>query len=668
MQVASKQIQAFILIACMGMSLTVSTVWAQGPSRSKPERTYTVGSNELDIIKFVQTVSAATGKTMIVDPAVKGKVRIMTNNNAMTADELYDLFRSVLQLSNFTVVEVGNLVKVLPLKEARTSPVSEASDNSRLEEIVTDVIAAENISAAKLLAALRPMVSTNATLSHHDGSNSIIITDTKANIDRIRRVINRIDTSAVPTTELFQLKFADAETVIQTLEQLDGSKKAEVGLSNKLQLVSDKRNNAILISGEDLSRQRVKGLIKMLDRPAAQTGNVRVIYLEYADATKVAETLTKVVANIDKLVPSNSKKPANAAAATVEADEDTNALLITAEGETLNTLLSVVERLDIRRAQVLVEAIIVELDISDGHELGTEWLFSDSDEGVFGAGPRGSGSGAAGIAGAVLQDDASITDLGTALGGLSNSTFGVAGGIDSSRKFLALVRALDNSSKANILSTPTLLTMDNNEAEINVGEEVPFQTGSFTNNSGNVGNPFTTFQRESVGILLKVTPQVNEGDKILLDIEQEVSAVTETASNGGIITSQNRIATQIMADDGEIVVLGGLMQEDSTDIQNKVPVLGSIPILGYLFKYQQTRVNKSNLMVFLRAKIVRDDDVMSAATAEKYRSIREQQIEMREHGLPLMKDLNVPVLPEEFFDKEAEPQASADDSEVERGE
>jgi len=627
-QVAMKQAQAFLLSFCVLSATLSSSAWAQKPSRSKPEPTYTVGSNELDIVKFVQTVAAATGKTMIVDPAVKGKVRIMTNNNAMTADELYDLFRAVLQLSNFTVVEVGDVVKVVPLKEARTSPVGEASAKSRLEEIVTDVIVAENISAAKLLAALRPMVSTSATLSHHDGSNSIIITDTKANIDRIRRVINKIDTSAVPTTELFQLKFADAETVVQTITQLDGTKKSEAGLSNKLQLVADKRNNAILISGEDLSRERVKGLMRMLDRPAAQTGNVRVIYLEYADATKVAETLTK------------------------------------------NTLLAVVERLDIRRAQVLVEAIIVELDITEGQELGTEWLFADTNEGVFGAGPRGSSTGSGAIAAAALQDDVTFSDLGTAIGGLSNTALGIAGGVDSSRRFLALINALDNSTKANILSTPTLLTMDNNEAEINVGEEVPFQTGSFTNNNGNVGNPFTTFQRENVGILLKVTPQVNEGDKILLNIDQEVSAVTETASNGGIITSKNRIATQIMADDGEIVVLGGLMQENSSDIKNKVPVLGSIPILGYLFKYQQTRISKSNLMVFLRAKIVRDDDVMSAATAEKYRNIRDKQIEMREQGLPLMKDLNIPVLPEEFFEQESDLNSAeqTSDEEDERGE
>lgn len=631
-------------------ALSLNTVMAfPAMAQEQTEPTYTIGSNELDILKFVQTVAAATGKTMVIDPSVKGKVKIMTNDNAMTADELYDLFLSVLALSNFTVVEVGNVAKVIPIKEARTSPVSDAGLRSGLHEIVTDVIPAENISAAKLLSALRPMVSTNANLSHHDGSNSIIITDTKANIDRIRRIIKKVDTAAVPTTEVVQLKYAESDSVVETISQLDAKDKAAAGLSSKLQMVADKRNNSILLAGEDLQRERIKGLIAMLDRPAQQTGNVRVVYLEYADATKVAETLTKVVQNLTRLSPGESKTN-QANAATVEADEDTNALLITAEGDTLNSLLSVVERLDIRRAQVLVEAIIVELNITDGNELGTEWLFLDENEGFVGGGPGGrTESSAAALGGSLLGDQTNIGDIGAALTGLPGSSLGIAGGIDDSRKFLALLSALDQSSKANILSTPSLLTMDNSEAEISVGQEVPFATGSFTSNNGNVSNPFTTFQRESVGILLKVTPQINEGNKVLLNIEQEVSDVTETAINGGLITTENKIITQIMAEDGEIVVLGGLMEESANETKNKVPVLGSIPLLGYFFKYQTTNIEKKNLMVFLRAKIVRDGDVMNAATAEKYHEMRDLQLEHRDKGLPLASDKFVPVLPEVEF-------------------
>lgn len=636
-------VRSLAIVGLMSFSLV-----GLSQDQAQPEPTFTIGSNELDVVKFVQTVAAATGKTIILDPAVKGKVKIMTNNNAMTRDQLFELFRAVLELSNFSVVEVGDIVKIIPIKEVRTSPIGELSQSTGSAEVVTDVIPAQNISSAKLLAALRPLVSSNYNINHHDGSNSIIITDTRANIERIRRVIKKIDTAAVPTTEVVPLKYAEAEPLVQTLTQLDSQDKAAAGLSNKLQMVADKRNNAILLAGEDLQRQRIKSLIKSLDRPAAQSGKVRVIYLEYADAVKVAETLTKVVQNISRVGP-GGEGGANANAATVEADEDTNALLITAEGDTLNSLLTVVERLDIRRAQVLVEAIIVELNIRDEEELGTDWLFSNENEGVFGVGPQGGGQ-APSLAGAIANE--SLTDLAAGLSRLPGNALGIAG-IGGRENFLALISALDRSSKANILSTPTLLTMDNKEAEISVGQEVPFQTGSFSspgNGGGNIGSPFTTFQRESIGIMLKITPQINEGDKVLLDIEQEVSSIDETATaSGGIITKQSNITTQVLAQDGEIIVLGGLIEEEADQGSSKVPILGSIPILGYLFKYQRTTVSKNNLMVFLRAEIVRDDDVMNAATAEKYNKIRNSQIRLREGGLPLMKDEHLPVLPETTF-------------------
>ncbi|WP_096085589.1 type II secretion system secretin GspD [Agaribacterium haliotis] len=627
----------------LGLAIVAAPL-VQAQNTDQPEPTYTIGSNELDIVKFIQTVAAATGKTIVLDPAVKGKVRIMTNDNPMTKDELYELFRSALELSNFAIIEVGDVAKVIPIKEARTSPVDDANAQSGLHEIVTDVIPAQNISAAKLLAALRPMVSTNANLTHHDGSNSIIITDTKANIDRIRRVIQKIDTAAVPETEVVRLRYSEADAMVQTLTKLDAADKQAAGLSNKMTMVADKRNNAILIAGEDVQRARVKHLIKMLDRPAAQTGNVRVVYLEYAEAKKVAEVLTKVAQNITKLGPGGGGDKGGANAATVEADEDTNALLITAEGDTLNSLLAVVERLDIRRAQVLVEAIIVELNITDDKELGFEWLFSDPDSGVVGAGPRGAGSGTGALASGILTGTPQSIGEGLAAQG-SGSVLGLAG-TTGSGNFLALAKALDSSGNANILSTPTLLTMDNHEAEISIGQEIPVATGSYTSSSGNVGNPFTTFNREQVGILLKVTPQINEGDKVLLNIEQEVSDVDDQqAANGGIITKQSKINTQIMAEDGEIIVLGGLMQEEADGSESKVPILGSIPILGNLFKYQNSNISKKNLMVFLRADIVREDDVIDAATAEKYEKLRELQLQQREAGLPLMSDDHIPVLP-----------------------
>jgi general secretion pathway protein D len=641
-------------IIAAAVLLVAATPYASAQSnkvrREQPEPTYTLGSNDMDIIKLIQYVAQATGKTIVIDPAVKGKVKIMTNENRMTKDQLYETFRAVLQVSNYTVLEVGDVTRVIPVKEARTSPVPDASSTSGLHEIVTDVIPVQNISASKLLQVLRPMVSSNASIAPHDSSNSIILTDTKANIDRIRRVIKKVDLAAVSTTEVVTLKFAEADDLVTTLNKLVGAdKKSEA--SNHLQMVADKRNNAILLVGEDLQRERIKALIKRLDRPQQQSGNIRVIYLDYADAKKVADTLTKVVQNLSKAGPGGATK-GKSGGATVEADEDTNALLITAEGDMLNSLLTVVDRLDVRRAQVLVEAIIVELNFEDGEERGIEWLFNNDAEGIFGGSSRGqAGPTSLGVGTGLLGDEGSVETLAASIAGLPGQTFGIAG-VSGGEKFLAILRALESSSKTNILSTPSLMTMDNNEAEISVGQEIPIATGSFSS-SGNGGgvNPFTTFQRDDVGIKLKITPQINDGNKILMDVEQEVSSLgPQVSGTSQFITNQSKITTQILLDDGEIVVLGGLIKDDVRDSAQKVPILGSIPFLGSLFRYQDTSSSKSNLMVFLRAEIMRTDEDMNGATAEKYEYIRGLQVEQRDKGLPLMSNELLPVLPDIEFE------------------
>ena len=628
------------IIACAVVGMLYEPVIAQ-TNDAASEPTYTLGSNELDIIKLIQTVAAATGKTMVIDPSVKGKVKIMTNHNELTKDELYELFRTVLEISNYTVVEVGDVTRVIPLKDARTSPLGDASGRQGNAEFVTDVIQLENIAATKVLTILRPLVAQHASISAHDTSNSIVLTDTLANIARIRQLIKKIDTAAVPTTEVVQLRYAEADSLVATLTKIGASDKAAAGLSNKLQLVADARNNAILISGEDLQRERTKALISRLDRPQAQTGNVRVVYLEYADAVQVAETLTKVVQNMSKLTIGT--EPTEAAGATVEADEATNALLITAAGDSLNSLLAVVDRLDIRRAQVLVEAIIVDMSVTDNESFGVEWLFANSEDGIFGGSIN---SGNVASAAPVLDSSSSISDIASGIVGVGQNSLGIAG-TSGDDNFLGLLTALVSSSKANVLSTPSLMTLDNNEATISSGRNIPFTTGSFATAGGDSVNPFTTTTREDVGIILTVTPQVNEGDKVLLNISQEVSDIGEqVAGTSDFITTKSTIDTQILAQDGEIVVLGGLMRESVTDGENKVPLLGSIPILGHLFKFQEAAISKTNLMIFLRAKIIRDDEQMYGATAEKYKIIREAQIEQRKLGLALMDDGLLPVLPE----------------------
>jgi len=595
-------------------------------AQGAPQQTWTVNFKDSDIHEVIKFVAEVTGKTVVIDPRVKGRVKVISQK-PLNERELMELFRSVLEVHDFTVIEVGNVVRIVPLKDARSSPLP-VRDNPELDEgYVTQVIQLKNIAAAKVLPVLRPLVPQHSHLAAYDPSNAIVISDTAANIERIKEIIQKIDTAALPTTEVIELKYADADTMVNTLTKLDRAANQGSRSSNELQMVSDKRNNAVILSGEDLQRERAKDLIRRLDRPQTQTGNVRVVYLEYATAKDVAVVLSKVVQNMERMTPgANTKGAPGTKGATVEADEATNALLITAEGDTLESILSVVERLDIRRAQVLVEAIIVEMQLTDEQNIGIEWMFQNAPKGLLGA-STGAGNAAA-IAGAVFQDaESATTALGSALGSISGETLAVAGDA-AGEEFVVLVNALESNSNANILSTPTLLTMDNHEAMISVGQNVPFISGSFTNTGGNgVSSPFQTIQREDVGINLTVTPHVNEGDMVILDIQQEISSIDAGAPlrSSDLITNQRKVQTQVMAKDGEVIVLGGLIRDDVQEGERRVPVLGDIPGLGRLFRSSSNKIVKANLMIFIRPTIVRDDETLEGATADKYRYIRELQ-------------------------------------------
>ncbi len=649
-----KQLLTAVVVA--GIMTTGSIALAQN-NRAPIEPTYTVQFNDSDILEVIKFVAEITGKTMVIDPRVKGRVKIMSNS-ALNQEELYALFRSVLEISDFTVVEVGNIVRIVPIKDARTSPTSvNSSEGADDSEFVTQVIQLRNIAAAKVIPVLRPLVPQNSHLAAYDPSNAIVITDTSANIKRIREVIDKIDRAALPVTEVVRLKYAEAEGMVTILEKLQGPAVKQGPRSNRIILVADSRNNAILMTGEDVQRAKTKKLIYQLDQPQRQTGNVRVVYLEYADAKEVATVLTKVAQNMLKVSPGGKGKSSSKSQATVEADEATNALLITAPKDTLDSLLGVIARLDIRRAQVLIEAIIVNINVSDGSQLGVEWLFANQDDGVFGGSSRGPNS-SLGLAQGLLgggdnnnnnSNNNSTSGLASLAGGIAQvagQTLGIAS--DGRDAFAAILTALRGTSKANILSTPSLLTMDNKEATISVGQNVPFRTGSYSstgNGNSNPSNPFTTIQRENVGITLTVTPQVNEGNKILLDISQEVSSLSEgVAGSADLITNQSTITTQILANDGQIIVLGGLIREEIQDTEQRVPILGSIPILGHFFRFQSTNYKKSNLMVFLRAKIIRDDETLYGATAEKYRLIQNTHSQFRDEGLHLLSDDYIPRL------------------------
>ncbi len=653
-------VMSYFYRLCLSFTLSLCLVCGAGAEE------YRMNFNDTDISQLIKYVAEATGQTIIIDPQVKGKVKVISSK-AVNEEELNDLFLSILAASGFAAVKSGNVLRVVQRKDARSSAVP--TKGGKGGEIVTHVIQLRNIAAAKLIPILRPLVPQQAHMAAYSPSNAIIISDSAANIGRIRDVISQIDRSASSGTSIIELKHASAEEVVRLLETLEKAEAGKEGGQVKVRLVPDNRTNSVLVTGEDTERKRVSALIEHLDAPLEQSGNARVVYLNYADAVALSETLNRVVQNVSKL--DGKKKggnvPASANSAVIEADEATNSLIITADAAIMQNLESIIKRLDIRRPQVLVEAIIVELEAIDNKDLGVQWLFAD-ESGVYGSSSTANPTltGVAGSALAVdrvnqtqtqtvngvttttpIQGESNLTGLAAALASNVGQALGVGNLKESGLSFTVLLNALQQDTEANILSTPSLLTLDNSEASISVGQNVPFLTGSFTNASGGDGatNPFQTIERQSVGITLNVTPQINEGDSVILEIEQEVSSLTgEVASD--IITNERTISATVLAEDNEIIVLGGLIKDEVQESVTRVPFLGSLPVIGRLFRSENTSVKKTNLYVFLRPRIVRDTATLSGATAEKYKYIRTQQLNKQLRGVNLVPRKRLPLLPE----------------------
>ncbi len=596
------------------------------------EQTWTVNFKNSDIQEVIKFVADATGKTMVVDPVVKGPVKVIAAE-PLNQQQLYDLFLSVLAVHGYTAIDSGGVVRVLPAKDARSSPgtVTDKIGDTN-DSYTTQVITLRNVSAAKVLPVLRPLVPQESHIAAYDANNSIVISATSANISRIRELIQRIDRSGVSSTEMIELRHADSLSVVQMLERLQQAEAGGVGQSpRQVMLVADPRTNTVLVSGPELELQKTKIMIQRLDRPGPQSGNVRVVYLEYANAVKMARVLNSIVQNMEKL--GSGESTPGRRSATIEADADTNSLLITAEVAELDSLMDVIKRLDIRRAQVLVEAIIVEMEDIDGQKLGVQWMFR-ADNGAFGSSINPSSLNTSlDNVDDILNDDGEGSErVFGALASIAGQTLGV-GRVGDGVSFLAILNALQQQTGANILSTPNLLTLDNHPASIIVGQNVPFITGSYTSTGAGStpDNPFQTIERESVGISLKVTPHINEGHSIILDVEQEVSSLTG-ATDVDVITNERKIQTQILIGEGQTAVLGGLIKDELQESEQRVPYLSRIPVLGRAFRSTQVRTTKSNLLVFIRATVVRDEQTLTGATAEKYRYIRDQQLLKQERG------------------------------------
>lgn len=619
---------------------------------------WTPNFRDSDILEVIRAVQDVTRKTMIIDPRVRGQMTVISST-PVDADTYYSIFLRALDINGFTAVETAdNMVSILPTQDVRAAPLPFSSNSSASSsQYVTEAIQLDNVSVNQVLPVLRPLISqSNGQMSAYPAGNMLVIVDTVANIERIRQILNEIDRSAVPETEVVRLQFANAAEIVSLLREMNESPQLadQDPEISRLQVNADGRTNTILVTGGQRQRDHVKQLITLLDQPREQTGNTRVVYLEYANAARVAEVLQSVVRNTYELGAAEADTTTARAApasryASIEADPDNNALIITADLDIIDSLMDVVSRLDIQRAQVLVEAIIVEINDDVGQNLGIQWLFRD-ESGAFassfdaGNNLQQLGLVAEGALNENRQDG--LTSLAAGLASAAGQTIGI-GRLGSSTDLLALIDLLQASSGANILSTPNILTTDNTEAMITVGESVPFITGSYTNtgNTGSIDSPFQTINRQNVGTTLRVTPHVNRGDKVALDINQEISSISQKAGAVDLITNERKIETRVTVSDGEIVVLGGLIRDNVIQSETRVPLLGSVPGVGRLFRSTSSSVQKTNLLVFIRPTILRDDAALRGATAEKYQLIRDQQLRQIPVNGGAFGGTQMPVLP-----------------------
>ncbi|HEU4486083.1 MAG TPA: type II secretion system secretin GspD [Povalibacter sp.] len=662
------------LLFLLAMTLT----WSAGYTQNTPQSGQTITPNfkDADLSLVIQAVQSITGKTFIIDPRVRAQVTILSST-PMDGDAFYQAFLSVLQVHDFVAVESGNIVKIVPAQNSRWMPgddlPSHIDPNS--DEIVTQVIAVKNVSAANLVPALRPLLPQGAHFVAHQSSNTLIISDRASNVNRMMRIIQRIDQAGDEDIDIIRLENASAAEIVRVVNSLytGGGAQNEPGAA-AAKVVADDRTNSVLLSGEKSQRLRLRALITHLDTPLEAGGDTQVRYLLYADAEKIASKLKEQISGIVQATPGAAPAPGGGAGAGASADrgvsiwsdQQNNALIVTAPPKVMRSIMQVVDKLDIRRPQVLIEAILVEMNITKAAELGVNWAVgnTDSDSTVpIGTWNQAVGNASIGSIAAAIQNPvaAGAAAIPTGL------TLGAGRFLDSGTNFAILLRALRNDGSSNILQTPSVTTLDHQEAQIKVAQEVPFVTGQYTNTSGNNNgsvNPFQTIQREEVGTILKITPQINEGSSVTLKISQESSdlAPSATASSGAVdlITNKRTIDTTVMVDDGGVIVLGGLIRDAVIEGENRVPVLGAIPLIGELFKTRSGSKEKRNLMVFIRPTILRDGVKAAIETNAKYNVLRDQQMKRRNGKVTLLPGEHQPLLPPiEELSKYADPTAGA---------
>ena len=578
----------------------------------------TLNFADADLIAVINSVSQITGKNFIIDPRVKGKVTVVSSKPLNEA-EVYNVFLSILQVHGFATVPTANAIKIIPDATAKQSSTpSSAASRSPGDQLITRVLTIKHINAAQLVPILRPLVAQQGHLAAYPTTNVLIISDRASNILRIDRIIAQMDKEIDSDIEIIKLKHAFAAEVVRLLTGLNlTTPDQKAKSSGGIKINADERTNSVLLFGERTERLKYRAIIADLDSPVESSGNTHVVYLRYANAMNIATILNSVGQEAIKAESKNVGAAGGAGrggeSVNVQADEESNALVISAPASIFPSLRSVIQQLDIPRAQVHIEAIIAEVSLETSRELGVQWLATNDDNAAASSQFSGSTWTIPAVVEGVVPD-----------GGV----LGLASIVDGGLSIGVMIRALQGDGDTNLLSTPSIVTLDNQEAEIIVGQNVPFVTGQSTGVASGTANPFQTIERQDVGISLKVTPQINEGDAITLEIYQEVSAVNAAASGAAVdlVITKRAIQTTVQLEDSEMLVLGGLIDDAFRDQEQKVPFLGDIPGIGVLFRTSKVETVKRNLMIFIRATIVKDGDKARVLSQNKYNFMRDLQL------------------------------------------
>jgi general secretion pathway protein D len=652
-----------VLTAACVLAASTAPLLVPSVAAAQSSDNVTLNFKDADIDTVIGAFGHYLNRTFIIDPRVRGKINLETPR-AVTKAQAYNLLQSALRLQNFAIVENGGISKVVPEADAKLQPgpvtAGRGSDNNS-DQIVTQIFRLNYESASNIVPILRPLISPNNTITAYPSNNSLVITDYAANLQRMARIISTLDSPSTNEVEVIPVRHALATDIaLSVARMLDDTLRAGAGAQidpgQRATVLADPRINSIMIRAASPAKINLaKSLISRLDVPSSQPGNINVVYLRNAEAVRLAQVLRGVLSGTgdgaagsgnspaSQLTPQNpnaqqgsagattplqqSTSPQsvtiNAGGAIIAADTATNSLIITAPEPIYRNLRAVIDKLDARRAQVFIESLIVEVSAEKAAEMGVQWQFGNVGAGgrqVFGGTNLSSGGGN------IISASGNISGVGQGFNiGLLRGISTIPGTNTTILNLGALAKALETSANGNVLATPNLLTLDNEEARIIIGQNVPFVTGQFTTPGGGgaAANPFQTIERKDVGTTLRVKPQVSEGGTVKLQIFQEVSSVEDRSLAAGLITKRRAIESNVLVDDGQVVVLGGLIEEREENSSQAVPGLGAIPIIGQLFRYEARKKVKTNLLVFLRPVIVRTPDTAYGITADRYEYIQQ---------------------------------------------